>query len=1178
MQKQIKTWKHLMVLFLLTVMCAASVSAQQQPTVTVNLTNVTLKTFFKNIEGQTTYRFSYKSDIVDNQKDVTVNFKDTPVTDVLSTVLAKRDLVYQIVSDKSIVILKKGQKAPRNSVKTVTGTVRDVNGEPLMGATILVEGTSRGTATNYDGQFSIDASSSETLVFSYLGFGKQYVRVGNSTNLNIRMTENENVMDEVVVVGYGKQRRRNIVGAVENLSGKELENRPNAYLIRSLQGMVPGLNITMTDGKPSRSASMQIRATTQSIGAGGSALCLVDGVEADLTAINPDDVESISVLKDASSTAVYGARGAFGVILVTTKKASAGKVSVNYSGSVSVISETVRPTYETNSLIWYNGAMEAFKGVCGNNSRLPSGINNMFAWSQSWENEFLKRMNDPDQGYTDWSIGSDGKYQYYGNGTNWYDLFYKKHTTAQQHNVRISGSGPRASYNVSARYYQQDGMYRVGNEMFKQFNVRAKGAVNITDNITLENNVDFVRRTYHEPTTYNQSLLAKRNIEHQGYPLTLVTNPDGTWTAAAAAIGYANMAEGNSYRDNNKFDMKNSTFLTYNIIKDVLVARADYSYWYNHTHRDNVIAQVTYSTAPGVEITTPSTSYLNTYEWHNEYHNGNVNLTFSPKLNRDNHLDVVAGWNIEHYRARYTFMQRDGLILSDKPNYSLMTGVNYTLRDASSYDWGFVGLFYRANYAYKGKYLAELSGRYDGSSKFPTNERWGFFPSASVGWRMSQESFMRNFTALDNLKWRFSIGKAGNGNVSAYKYMELMTFSKSSIIINGSQQTYTNVPSSLIPKNITWEEASTINLGLDINMLNNRLSFVGDIYRKATNNMFVVGAELPAVTGYSAPYGNNADMVTKGIELSLGWQDHFHLANKPFSYNIRLSMWDSKSKITKYTSKTNTLPTVYSPNNYYEGMELGEIWGYHVLGLFQSDEEAQEYGTTYQKTTFWSGDGADWRAGDLKFADLNGDGVVNNGSNTRDNHGDLVKIGNTSPRYNYGINLGANWNNFGLSVFFQGVGKRDWYPAAESGLFWGQYNRYYGYALPWQNADRWSEDNPNAYWPRLRGSLSISTRGTLRAANDRYLQNAAYCRLKNVTFDYSLPKKVLRKTPIESLKVYVTGENLFFWSPLKKYAKNYDPEAITAGDSDYTSTLGTDGQGYGYPQTKSVTFGLNISF
>ena len=1062
--------------------------------------------------------------------------------------------------------------------RTIIGNVSTQKGEPVPGVTILVEGTTRGVSTDLQGGFSIAASPEESLEVSCLGYKTQHIKVGQRTNIQVTLAEEQNVLDDVVVVGYGTQRRRNIVGAVENISGKEIENRPNAYLIRSLQGQIPGLNINMVDGKPNRSATINIRANTQSIGAGGAALCLIDGVEGDLTAMNPEDVESISVLKDASSTAIYGARGAFGVVLVTTKKAKADRISVDYSGSVSVISETVRPRSEHNSLIWYNNFKTAYTGY---SHKLPTGINNFFPWTQSWEDEYMRRMNDPDQSYLDWGLDESGRYQYYGTNMNWYDMFYRKSTTSHQHNLRVSGGGKTATFIASARYFEQDGIYKVGNEKFRQMNVRAKGTVNITKWLTLEDNIDFVRRRYHQPMTYDPVLSVRRNLEHQGFPVTRVTNPDGSWTAAAVYTGYANMAEGNTYRDNEKFDMKNSTFLTINILKDILVAKADYSYLYNHSRQNDVISQVSYKNGPEMaSITYPAASRLRTTETQTQYHSGNAYLSFTPKLPEAHYLNVMAGWNIEHKRARNTYMERDGFIANGKPNYSLMSGTNYILRDANSYDWGFVGVFYRASYNYKSKYLVELSGRYDGSSKFPAKQRWGFFPSASIGWRMSEEGFIKNNAPwIDNIKWRFSIGKAGNGNVSPYKYMELLSFSKMGLITNGTQGTYTTAPSTVIPDSLTWETAETMDLGLDLGFLNNRLTLVGDIYQKDTRDMFVVGSELPAVAGYAAPYGNNADMRTRGWEASIAWNDSFQAGGKPFTYGVRFSVWDSVSKITKYTSKTNTLPTIYN-QTYYEGMTLGEIWGYHVDGLFATDEEAQAWGLTAQEKTFWSGDSKSWNAGDLKFADLDGSGVVDNGSNRLNDHGDLKKIGNSSPRYNFGLNISAGWNGIDFSVFFQGVMKRDWYPAGESGLFWGQYNRAYGYSLPWQNESRWTEENPNpnAYWPRLRGSLAASGRGTLRQANDRYLQNARYCRLKNITLGYTLPAKLTRKAHIERLRIYVSGDNLFFWSPLKKYAKNYDPEMITAGDSDFRATVGTDGQGYGYPMTRSVTFGLNISF
>lgn len=341
------------------------------------------------------------------------------------------------------------------------------------------------------------------------------------------------------------------------------------------------------------------------------------------------------------------------MVLVTTKSARKDKISVDYSGSVSIISETVRPKYETDSQTWYDNYMTAYVGY---SHHLPTGINNFFPWTQSWEDEYKKRMNDPDRSYLEWELDASGKYQYYGRNTDWYDLFYKKSTTAHQHNIRISGGGKTSSFIASARYYEQDGIYRVGDEKFRQLNARAKGTVNITKWLTVENNTDFVRRSYHQPTTYAQNLLVRRNLEHQGFPITRVTNPDGTWTAAAVYTGYANMAEGNSYRDNLKFDMKNTTVVTIDLIKDVLVAKADYSYLFNHSRQNDVISQVTYSNGPGIQISYPASSSMRTTETQIEYHSGNANLSFTPRLPEDHSLNVMAGWNIEHKRARNTRM------------------------------------------------------------------------------------------------------------------------------------------------------------------------------------------------------------------------------------------------------------------------------------------------------------------------------------------------------------------------------------------------------------------------------------------------------------------------------------------------------------------------------------------
>ena len=489
-----------------------------------------------------------------------------------------------------------------------------------------------------------------------------------------------------------------------------------------------------------------------------------------------------------------------------------------------------------------------------------------------------------------------------------------------------------------------------------------------------------------------------------------------------------------------------------------------------------------------------------------------------------------------------------------------------------------MGFFGRLNYDYKGKYLVEVSGRYDGNSKFPSNQRWGFFPSASVGWRISEEPFMAGAKSwLDNLKIRASFGSTGNGQVDNYLFLSKIAIKKNLGFLTGdSPLIYADKP-SLIPDGLTWETVSTYDLGLDWEMLNGRLSIVADIYRKNTTDMYVVGPELPAVFGNSAPKGNYADMRTDGWEASISWRDNFKLGGKDFSYNLKFAIWDNVTKVTKYMATTNTLPTNYA-TNYYEGMTLGELWGYTCNGLFQSNEEAQTY-ADYSK---FAQNKIVWQKGDPKYEDLNGDGRIDNGSNRLEDHGDLSIIGNINPHYMFGVNLAANWNGIGLSVFLQGVMKRDWYPSPDSGYFWGKYARPFMWVLGIHNYtdDMYSEEKNNwdtAYWPRMttyQSNSSYSWTKLLEIPNTRYKQNAAYLRVKNIQVDYTFPKALCQKIRLGGLKIYLSGENLFTFTPLHKYAPNFDPEAL-GYDTDFSSTAG---DGYTYPVLKSVTLGVNITF
>lgn len=1062
--------------------------------------------------------------------------------------------------------------------KVITGTVKDRNGEALPGVVITVHGKAGGTASGTDGRFSIAARHGDVLNISCLGYKPLSVKV-SSEDIPVIMDEDNTTLNESVVIGYGVQRRRDIVGAIETFDGKSLSERKTSNVSRALQGQIPGLTLTFTDGKPTTNADIKIRGNVTSIGSGGSALVLVDGMETDMNTVNPNDIESVTVLKDASSAAVYGAKGTFGVILITTKNPSDEKVHVSYDGSVSFLTRTVEPQTVTNGLQWFDEYRESYFSRYGSYSNTINNVLNAF--TADWYAELQKRDADPS--YEKWRVNSSGQYEYFGN-YDWHKIVFRDYTTGHQHNLTVSGGGKSVKYLVSGRFFQQDGIYNYGKEDFKQYNIRAKTDIQIFPWLKFSNNLSFMRRTNYQPRVAEGSQTIQRQMEIVGSPLIGVYNPDGTWTHAATYIGIAGFEEGTSWWKYNKNDVREKAELKASFFDGQLEVSADFTYFYNYTERENCRNIYTYYSGPGLTGTQPATSFLYDYTYQDNRWTTTETITYTPKLPERHSLTVMAGFNAEDETYIKKVVTRDNILFADKVNPSLIDGENFTWRDSGSYSASVAGAFYRIHYGFDNRYLIEISGRYDGSSKFPKNQRWGFFPSGSLAWRLSEEPFMRNTKGwLDNLKIRLSAGTAGNGLISnAYAYLSTMSLSDSSIADNGSRFKYTTAPSP-IPESLTWERNTTYNLGLDIEVLNGRLNFTGDIYRKMTTDMYVVGAELPAVYGNSAPKGNYADMKTDGWELSIGWRDSFKAGGKDFTYGIKAMVWDSRSWITKYTSKTGTLPTIYS-TAYYEGMEIGEIWGYRIAGLFESAQEAAGW-ADQSKFKYFTGS---WEAGDLKIEDVDKNGVIDNGSNTINDHGDLVKIGNMSPRYCYSFTLSLGWNGIGLSAMFQGVGKRDWYPEGGSGYFYGMYNRSYGFCLPWQTAEnRYSEVNPdlNAYWPKMRGYQSQYSGGIMFHANDRFLQDASYLRLKNVTLDYTFPRKITDKLHMEGLRIYLSGENLLTFTPLKKHAPNFDPEAISLGDAEFgiTTSAGSNansaqGAGYSYPVMRTFTFGINVTF
>ncbi|NIG56702.1 TonB-dependent receptor [Chitinophaga sp. Cy-1792] len=1041
-----------------------------------------------------------------------------------------------------------------------TGKVTDESGQGLPGVSVKVLGTSLGTSTDAKGGFSINAAPDAQLIFTYVGFNTDTVLASRAAH-GVRLKTKVASLNDVVVVGYGTQKKANLTGAVAQVTGEVLSNRSIPNITQGLQGTIPNLNLVMGDGKPLQSPSYNVRGNT-SIGQGGSALVLIDGVQGDPSLINPNDIASVTVLKDASSAAIYGARAAFGVVLITTKNPAKGKTTVTYSSNYSLKSPTSVPDIVDNGYQYASMFNEAWS-AWNDYSQTAQNINKTQPFSAAYLAEYKKRNDDPSLPKVE--VGPNGNYVYYGN-TNWYDLLYKKHNFATDQNLAISGASEKASYYITGRYYGQEGLFRFNSDDFKAYNFRAKGSLQVFKWLELNNSTDFAYRSYHNPLNVGEGGGIWRNLADEGHPSSMLFNPDGTLTFTAAyTVG--DFFYGKNGIDTTNQQIRNTTGFVARFNNDHFRLKGDFTFQLFNNGETQKRVPVPYSTAPGV-ISYVGSAYndLQNLTARTQYIATNIYGEYENRFG-GHYFKVLAGYNFEQSAYSGFSALRNGLSYPGAKNLNLALGQN--ISTAGYWDkWAILGGFGRLNYSYKDRYLLEFNGRYDGSSKFPSNQRFAFFPSVSGGWRVSQEPFWHvSPRAVSDLKVRGSYGSLGNGNVASYTYQENFNITQYGRVIGGVLPQKTSQP-VVLPDGLTWETARTADLGMDIGFLSDRLNFSGDIYERKTMNMFTVGPTLPDVFGADPPKGNYADLRTRGWEASINWHDKFTVANKPFNYSVGVWMSDYSATILRYNNTSGIL------TDYYVGQKLGDIWGL-VNDGFMTQKDADYANANQTQTQYKSSTSGHWMAGDLKFKDLNGDGKINNGTNTLSNPGDQRVIGNSTPRYNFGIKLDASWNNFSIGAFFQGVGKQDWYPGGEADAFWGQYNRPYNYALKYQLGNIWTEDNPNAYFPRYRGYVAQGG-NELSIAQTKYLQNVRYIRLKNLQIGYNLPAHLISRAHLNSMRVYISGENLWTASPLYKLTRNIDVENIGKSDVILTGNS-NNGNGNNYPILKSYTIGLQVS-
>ena len=924
-----------------------------------------------------------------------------------------------------------------------------------------------------------------------------------------------------------------------------------------MQGVIPGLNISNSGngGELNATKSIDVRGTG-TVGkdangnafSSGSPLILIDGMEGDLNSINPQDIESISVLKDAAASSIYGSRAPFGVVLVTTKSGKSGRAQINYNMNMRYSTPIKMPDM-ANSYEFVNLFDDAEYN--GSGKHLYTDEYRQFVY------DFMTGKSDD---YI-WGNGSGGKwnYDYSANNVNWLKEYYRNTAPSQEHNVSVSGGSDKMTYYLSANYMTQEGFMRYGTEDYDRYTITAKISAQLTKALKVDYSNRWVRTDYERPTYMNDDFY--NHILRRARPVRAVYDPNGYLMSDINYIGV--MRDGGRHNEQ-KDAMAQQLKITvtplknWNIIGEMNIKTDNnWNHWeqfvvYSH-YKDN--PENTYTA-----LTSANKDQVSEYSLKTTYLNPTVYSNYNFSLKEKHNFTVLGGFQAEIMKYRDMEGARTGLVTTDLPVLNLTTDADsYTLKGLYK-NWKNAGFFGRINYDYNGKYLVEGNLRYDGSSRFRRGNRWILTPSFSLGWNVARENFWEKLAdVVEVFKLRVSYGELANQNTTSWypTYQTLgVTTNGGKWLQNGALTSVASVP-GLISTSLSWEKIKNTNIGFDFGALNNRLTGSFDYFWRKTKNMVGPGVELPAILGATVPSTNNTDLTTFGWELSIGWRDKVG----ELGYGVKLNISDNQTRIDKYPNPTNSL------SKYMAGELTGDIYGYTTIGIAKTQEEMDAHIASLPKGG-QTAIGSKWEAGDIMYADINGDGKIDNGSNTLDDMGDLKKIGNNTPRFRTGITLDAQWKGFDFSMFWQGVLKRDFDPGENSMVFWGTTGSGQWWSTSFKDHMDYfrAEDtasplgaNVNAYYPRpLFNNKNHKTQTA-------YLQNAAYMRLKNLQLGYTLPKSLINKIGLQNVRVYVSGENLLTITGL---SDTMDPE--TAG-------IGKQG-GTVYPLSRVYSFGLSVNF
>lgn len=1077
----------------------------------------------------------------------------------------------------------------------VSGRILDSSGQPVPGASVIEKGTTNGVNTGIDGKFTISVKSGSSLEVSCIGY--ETVSVAASENLSVTLREDTQFLDEVVVVGFGTQKKVNMTGSVAAVDvDKAFGSKPITDVSKGLQGVVPGLSITYNSNDLNASPTMKIRGTG-SINGDNTPLILLDGVEVpDLSFVNPDNIKSISVLKDAASASIYGSRAAWGVVLITSKDGSAvkDKVSITYSNNFSWNQPIGLPKYITDKegvLAQLEEGMLAQKNVDG--SRIEAfGMyyDTIGKGITTWFDKYSGNLSNPVYKY-----GED--YEFVG-GTPYYyrvsdpnkEIF--KTSFSQTHNLSVTGNTGKTNYNIGLGYTMNDGTLKAAKKNdVKRYNLNLSTNTQVKNWLNIGTKVMYVEKEYEYPYGYSQSKGATGLLYYvmrfpAFFPFGISDGSklaDGTYASDSAATGEGlYFRHGNAYVANESICSSKDQYLTLGGNVRINLApglsfygdytRGRYNYENRSMRQPYYVANWSFPKKAAVTTNdflerTYVSKITNTY---------NAYFDYLFDIQKQHNFAIKVGANAEDLRYDNQSVKVNGVQDVEHPTLNLTDGKNEGIVDESLRHRATAGFFGRINYNYKEKYLLELNGRYDGSSSFRTGKQWAFFSSASAGYRISEEKFWTNIKPyVPTLKVRASYGSVGNQALDSwYPYISTMATETVSWIGTDMNQVSTTTTPSAVNPDMTWEKIRTLDIGFDAGFFNNELNVTFDWYQRRNVGMLVAGNEIVRYAGIAvAPLENGGDMKTNGWELQI---DYNHAFNKDFAIYGTFTLSDAKSEITKWNNTTGAL------NSWYKGKKLGEIWGFETDRYFNSSDVNKD-GTLKTGTpdqSYLQNGSFRFGAGDIKYKDLNKDGKIDTGKGTIDDHGDLKRIGNQLPRYEYSLRVGAMLKGFDVEVLLQGVGKRD---------MWSTSSLFIPHAAGAQmnifenQLDYWTESNQNARFPRpyINGAFgSLSGLPGNSGCNNfapqtKYLNNLAYLRVKNFTVGYTLPQNLTRKIFVEKLRFYFSAQNLFTFDHIDGVM---DPECTGGSSKSYTNGMDMTMAGRAMPFNRQWSCGLQITF